>query len=119
MWPAERRSGKADAYNTLLKRIEEGHTEEALIRCGEMYLQSLKKKGTEIQYYLLMATFFGPIKRRYEDFIDEASIDPTQEPDWWESAKKLIRNMSPSERATYGVPYPLPKRLDYRSNFGR
>lgn len=120
LWPQSKRTGKAEAYAAFLARLKESNlTEEILCRCAELYIAECVSKQTEAIYYLMPASFFGSKKRRFEDYLDRASSRVEDEPDWWQPAGKLIRDMSVYERSKFGVPNPLPARLDYGKNFGK
>ena len=120
-WAAyPRKVGKADAYKTWCARLVDGLTEDQLLRITQAYIKDQKaKSGYDVKYVLHFATLFGAQSRRYEDYIQQPVSNPTQEPDWWEPAQKLIRDMPLMERIKSGVPTPLPDRLNVDKNFGR
>lgn len=113
-----KKESKAAAYRNYCQLLEEGHTEDALKRCVDLYVSDQRIKKTEPMYYLTLATFFGPDKRRFEDYIDEASQNPRDQPDWCESAGKLIRHMTAYERMLHRIPNQLPISMDYSRGFG-
>lgn len=104
-----RKCDKQAGWQCLQKRVSEGYSHDDLIGALCVYLQEQERKQTGPAYYLNLSTFFGP-QKRFADYIEQIT-DITLEPDYWEPAQMLIRDMSPQQRAIHGVPYPLPPNI--------
>lgn len=111
------KDGKLAGWTKLHQHVSETLTVDMLIAALRAYLKRCEQQKTERQYYLMLSTFYGP-QKRFETYLNVLTQTST-DPDYWPSANKLIRDMSPYERSFYGVPDPLPIELDYARQFGK